>query len=134
MTLDVWTYDDLAMLYRAEMRTSTIVPVNRDLYRHMAALVGDLEDMLARQMELDPESVMCEGARDRLREARRLERTIRTIRAKKVAAVAAEPEMDVGDLVRTVPGPEVELFKAVRKAVGDFLEATDSTEHLEVFI
>ena len=56
------TFDDLSALYRVEMNGSSISQVRRDLFKAMADLLTRLRGEYEKQLALDPDSVMCEGA------------------------------------------------------------------------
>lgn len=128
MTLDVRSYDDLSELYRAEIHTGILPRVAPKVYDHMADVVWSLAAELDAQRGADPESILCDGARQRLREARRIHLAIRRTRAKKVAALASEPETSLDDMRRSLTDEELELFIRIRSAIVAFMDRTDLEE------
>ncbi|MBR7006650.1 MAG: hypothetical protein IKH98_07160 [Candidatus Methanomethylophilaceae archaeon] len=86
--LEHMTFDELSELYRVEMNGSSISPARRDLFRAMADLLTRLRGEYEKQLALDPDSVMCEGAEHRRKSAERLCKEIVRIRATKVCNMA----------------------------------------------
>ncbi len=86
--LEHMTFDDLSELYRVEMNGSSISQVRRDLFRAMADLLTRLRGEYEKQLAIDPDSVMCEGAEHRRKSAERLCREVVRIRATKVCNMA----------------------------------------------
>ncbi|MBR6204952.1 MAG: hypothetical protein IKQ60_07945 [Candidatus Methanomethylophilaceae archaeon] len=82
------TFDDLSALYRVEMNGSSISQVRRDLFKAMADLLTRLRGEYEKQLALDPDSVMCEGAEHRRKSAERLCKDIVRIRATKICNMA----------------------------------------------
>lgn len=95
------TFDELSELYRVEMKSSSITQVRGDLFRAMAELLTKLRIEFDKQMSIDPESVMCEGANQRRKKAERLVKDIMHIRTQKICqmairgALGAENQLDV---------------------------------------
>ena len=95
------TFDELSELYRVEMKSSSITQVRGDLFRAMAELLTRLRIEFDKQMSIDPESVMCEGANQRRKKAERLVKDIMHIRTQKICqmairgALGAENQLDV---------------------------------------
>lgn len=94
------TFDELSELYRVEMKSSSITQVRGDLFRAMAELLTRLRIDFDKQMSIDPESVMCEGANQRRKKAERLVKDIMHIRTQKICqmairgALGAENQLD----------------------------------------
>jgi len=82
------TFDDLSELYRVEMNGSSISQVRRDLFRAMADLLTRLRGEYEKQLAIDPDSVMCEGADHRKKSAERLCKEVVRIRATKICNMA----------------------------------------------
>ena len=59
------TFDELSELYRVEMKSASLTQPRKDLFRAMANLLLTLRKEYDRQMSLDPDSVMTEGAEQR---------------------------------------------------------------------
>lgn len=94
------TFDELSELYRVEMKSSSITQVRGDLFRAMAELLTRLRIDFDKQMSIDPESVMCEGANQRRKKAERLVKDVMHIRTQKICqmairgALGAENQLD----------------------------------------
>ena len=94
------TFDELSELYRVEMKSSSITQVRGVLFRAMAELLTRLRIEFDKQMSIDPESVMCEGANQRRKKAERLVKDIMHIRTQKICqmairgALGAENQLD----------------------------------------
>ncbi|MBO4569174.1 MAG: hypothetical protein J5674_04340 [Candidatus Methanomethylophilaceae archaeon] len=86
--LEHMTFDELSELYRVEMNGSLLSPARRDLFRAMADLLTRLRGEYEKQLALDPDSVMCEGAEHRRKSAERLCKEIMRVRATKVCNMA----------------------------------------------
>ena len=86
--LEHMTFDELSELYRVEMNGSFISPARRDLFRAMADLLTRLRGEYEKQLALDPDSVMCEGAEHRKKSAERLCKEVVRIRATKICNMA----------------------------------------------
>ena len=82
------TFDDLSELYRVEMNGSSVSQVRRDLFKAMADLLTRLRGEYERQLAIDPDSVMCEGAEHRRKSAERLCKEVVRIRATKICNMA----------------------------------------------
>lgn len=86
--LEPMSFDELSELYRVEMKSSSITQVRKDLFRAMADLLTQLRRDYDKQMSIDPESVMCEGANQRRKKAERLCKDILHIRTQKISQMA----------------------------------------------
>ena len=91
--LEPMSFDELSELYRVEMKSSAITQVRKDLFRAMANLLTSLRLEYDRQMALDPESVMCEGAEQRRKKAERLAKDVVHIRTQKICQMAIRGAM-----------------------------------------
>lgn len=85
---DPMTFDDLSELYRVEMKNPSVTDVRKDLFRAMANLMTSLRQEVDRQMSVDPDSVMTEGAELRRKKADRLCKDIVVLRTRKIASMA----------------------------------------------
>lgn len=85
---DPMTFDDLSELYRVEMKNPSVTDVRKDLFRAMANLLTSLRQEVDRQMSIDPDSVMTEGAELRRKKADRLCKDIVVLRTRKIAGMA----------------------------------------------
>ena len=86
--LDPMTFDELSELYRVEMKSNAVTQARKDLFRAMAGLLTNLRQEYDRQMALDPESIMCEGAEQRRKSAERLVKDVMRLRTQKICGMA----------------------------------------------
>ena len=86
--LDPMTFDELSELYRVEMKSNAVTQARKDLFRAMAGLLTSLRQEYDRQMALDPESIMCEGAEQRRKSAERLVKDVMRLRTQKICGMA----------------------------------------------
>lgn len=86
--LDPMTFDELSELYRVEMKSNAVTQTRKDLFRAMANLLTTLRQEYDRQMALDPESIMCEGAEQRRKSAERLVKDVMRLRTQKICGMA----------------------------------------------
>ena len=82
------SFDDLSSVYRMERKTATLSVVRRDLYPAMATLLISLRLEYEKQLSLDPESLICEGANQRRKRAVKLSKEITEIRMEKITTLA----------------------------------------------
>ena len=82
------TFDELSELYRVEMKSNAVTQARKDLFRAMAGLLTNLRQEYDRQMALDPESIMCEGAEQRRKSAERLVKDVMRLRTQKICGMA----------------------------------------------
>lgn len=86
--LEPMTYDELGEQYRIEMKNTSLSQPRRDLFRAMANLLISLRQEYDRQMSIDPDSIMAEGAEQRKKKAERTCKDIITLRTKKICNMA----------------------------------------------
>lgn len=82
------TFDELSELYREEITKSSLAQVREDLYPAMADLLARLRGEYEKQLAIDPDSVMCEGAEHRRKSAARLCKEVTRVRATKICNMA----------------------------------------------
>lgn len=78
------TFDELCQIHREEMKARALTPCRPDLYRAMADLLNRLRQDYDRQIAIDPDSVMSEGANLRRKNADSISKVIISLRTKKV--------------------------------------------------
>jgi len=78
------TFDELCQIHREEMKARALTPCRPDLYRAMADLLIRLRQDYDRQIAIDPDSVMSEGANLRRKNAESISKVIISLRTKKV--------------------------------------------------
>ena len=78
------TYDELGEIYREEKDSKSLTRCRSDLYKAIADLQTRLRQDYNRQIALDPDSVMAEGASQRIRNASSIIKAIIAFRTKKI--------------------------------------------------
>lgn len=111
--LEPMSFDELSELYRVEMKSSAITQVRKDLFRAMANLLTTLRLEYDRQMALDPESVMCEGADQRRKKAERLAKDIVHIRTQKICQMAIRGAMGGRNALEVLTDEEKDYYERV---------------------
>ena len=111
--LEPMSFDELSELYRVEMKSSAITQVRKDLFRAMANLLTSLRLEYDRQMTLDPESVMCEGAEQRRKKAERLTKDIVHIRTQKICQMAIRGAMGGRNAIDMLTDEEKDYYDKV---------------------
>ena len=111
--LEPMSFDELSELYRVEMKSSAITQVRKDLFRAMANLLTALRLEYDRQMALDPESVMCEGAEQRRKKAERLAKDVVHIRTQKICQMAIRGAMGGRNTVDMLTDEERDYYERV---------------------
>ncbi len=111
--LEPMSFDELSELYRVEMKSSAITQVRKDLFRAIANLLTSLRLEYDRQMALDPESVMCEGAEQRRKKAERLAKDVVHIRTQKICQMAIRGAMGGRNTLDTLTDEEKDYYEKV---------------------
>ena len=111
--LEPMSFDELSELYRVEMKSSAITQVRKDLFRAIANLLTSLRLEYDRQMALDPESVMCEGADQRRKKAERLAKDIVHIRTQKICQMAIRGAMGGRNALEVLTDEEKDYYERV---------------------
>ncbi len=111
--LEPMTFDDLSELYRVEMKNSSITSCRGDLFRAMAELLTRLRTDYDRQMSIDPESVMCEGANQRRKKAERISKDIMHIRTQKICQMAIRGAMGADNGLETLTSEERDYYNGI---------------------
>ena len=78
------TFDELCQIHREEMKARALTPCRPDLYKAMADLLNRLRQDYDRQIAIDPDSVMSEGANLRRKNADTISKVIISLRTKKI--------------------------------------------------
>lgn len=82
------TFDELSELYRMEMKSSSVTEARKDLFRALASLLMTLRQEYERQAAIDVESIICEGAEARKKNAERMAKEVIRIRTQKICSMA----------------------------------------------
>lgn len=110
------SFDDLSELYRVEMRSNSLTQVRKDLFRSLADLMSRLRADYDKQMAIDPESVMCEGANQRRKKAERICKDILMIRNQKICQMAIRGASGANNDLDYLTDEERELYQTVMEA------------------
>lgn len=108
------TFDELSELYRVEMKSSSITQVRGDLFRAMAELLTRLRIDFDKQMSIDPESVMCEGANQRRKKAERLVKDIMHIRTQKICQMAIRGALGAENQLDALTTEERDYYSSIQ--------------------
>ena len=119
------SFDELSELYRVEMKSSAITQVRKDLFRAMANLLVSLRHEYDRQMALDPESVMCEGADQRRKKAERLVKDVVHIRTQKICQMAIRGAMGGRNTLDALTEEEKDYYEKVQDLSKRHMAETD---------
>ena len=87
-TLKPMTFEELSQIHREEMKVKALTSCRPDLYRAMADLLNRLRNEYTKQISIDPDSVMSEGANLHRKNAETIAKVIISLRAKKIATKA----------------------------------------------
>lgn len=123
--LEPMTFEELSELYRVEMKSNAITQVRKDLFRAMANLLTSLRLEYDRQMALDPESVMCEGADQRRKKAERLVKDIVHLRTQKVCQMAIRGAMGGRNTTDVLTEEERDYYEKVLELSKHLMSETD---------
>lgn len=107
------TFDELSELYRVEMKSASLTQPRRDLFRAMANLLLSLRKEYDKQMSLDPDSVMTEGAEQRRKKAERLCKDIMVLRTRKIASMAIRGAEGARNVLECLTDEEHEYYDRV---------------------
>lgn len=111
--LDPMTFDDLTAIYRMEKKTATLPAVRRDLYPAMASLLSALKTEYDRQLSMDPDSLVCEGANQRRKKGNHLSKEIVELRMQKICALALRSAMGAQNSIESLTSEEKEYYNDV---------------------
>ena len=107
------TFDELSELYRVEMKSNAISTARPDLFRAMADLLTRLRIDYDKQMSIDPESVMCEGANQRRKKAERLCKDVVHVRTQKICQMAIRGAMGADNSLESLTSEERTYYNDV---------------------
>ena len=106
-------FDDLSAIYRVEKKTQTLSTVRRDLYPAMASLLISLKTEYEKQISLDSESLVSEGANQRKKKARQLSKEIVELRMQKISSLALRGAMGAQNIVDGLTSEEKEYYTEI---------------------
>ncbi len=107
------TFEDLSTIYRVERKAPTLGNVRRDLYPAMATLMITLRGEYERQISVDPESLMCEGANQRRKRCVQLSKEIVQLRMQKICSMALRGAMGAQNVVTDLTSEEKEYYDEI---------------------
>ena len=106
-------FDDLSAIYRVEKKAQTLSAVRRDLYPAMASLLISLKTEYEKQMSIDSESLVSEGANQRKKKARQLSKEIVELRMQKISSLALRGAMGAQNIVDGLTSEEKEYYTEI---------------------
>lgn len=107
------TFDELSELYRMEMKSSSITEARKDLFRALANLINTLRQEYERQAAIDVESIMCEGAEARRKNAERLVKDIIRLRTQKICSMALRSATGSKNTLDNLTDEEKDYYESV---------------------
>lgn len=107
------TFDELSELYRMEMKSSSITEARKDLFRALANLINTLRQEYERQAAIDVESIMCEGAEARRKNAERLVKDIIRLRTQKICSMALRSATGSKNTLDNLTEEEKDYYESV---------------------
>lgn len=119
------TFDNLSEICRVEKNKRTLAEVRPDLFRAMADLISHLRADYDRELSKDPESLMCEGASQRRKNADTLAKVIVETRTMKITALAMVAAGTDSVSVDYMTPEEKEFFDTIRREIVDHMGELD---------
>lgn len=110
---EAMTYEDMGGIYRVEKKSNTLMSVRRDLYPAMASLLISLRAEYDKQLSIDPDSLICDGADQRRKKATRLSKEIVELRMQKICAMALRGAMGAQNPVDNLTSEEKEYYNSI---------------------
>ena len=107
------TFDELSELYRMEMKSSSITEARKDLFRALANLINTLRQEYERQAAIDIESIICEGAEARRKNAERLVKDVIRLRTQKICSMALRSATGSKNTLDNLTEEEKEYYESV---------------------
>ncbi len=107
------TFDELSELYRMEMKSSSVTEARKDLFRALASLLMQLRQEYERQAAIDVESIICEGAEARKKNAERMAKEVIRIRTQKICGMALRSATGSKNALDVLTPEEKDYYDAV---------------------
>jgi DNA replication factor GINS len=111
--VEAMTVEDLSSIYRVEKKVACLSEVRRDMYKAMANLVDSVTKEHERQLGIDPDSLICEGANQRKKKVKTLARDIMDERMRKVAMLALRGSMGADNNISGLTSEERDYYNEV---------------------
>lgn len=123
--LEPMTYEDLSQLQREENKGRSLTPCRPDLYKAMADLLTRIHQEYEREFARDPDSVMCEGANMRRKNAELLAKQVTKIRTVKICSKAVNGADGADVSLETLTPEEREFYNEILELSKRQLTMTD---------
>ncbi|UAL07833.1 MAG: hypothetical protein KRP56_00780 [Candidatus Methanogranum gryphiswaldense] len=110
---DPLDFEDLTALYRVEKKAPTLSAVRKDLYPAIAGLLMALNTEYSKQLSMDPDSLICEGANQRRKKAKQLSKEIVELRMQKICSLALRGAMGAQNMIEQLTVEEKEYYNGI---------------------
>lgn len=90
------TFDDLSEVYMEELKKGDLYPIPPGFWKDVDDLIERLHQDHERELARDPDSIMCEGAKQRLGKARQMRLDIIRFRGQKLSRCAVTGFKPIG--------------------------------------
>ena len=115
--IQVRNFDDLSMLYRAELKSSKLADVEKDVYERISDVIATLKRNADLYYQEDPESPAGDKERSRMRKARRMASDIASMRIQKLAVIAVRETSGKSPEGRSIPECEAALIESMKGSI-----------------
>jgi DNA replication factor GINS len=110
---DPLDFEDLTAIYRVEKKAPTLSAVRKDLYPAIAGLLMALNTEYSKQLSMDPDSLICEGANQRRKKAKQLSKEIVELRMQKICSLALRGAMGAQNMIEQLTVEEKEYYNSI---------------------
>ncbi len=110
---DPLDFEDLTAIYRVEKKAPSLSVVRKDLYPAIAGLLMGLSAEYNKQLSMDPDSLICEGANQRRKKAKQLSKEVVEIRMQKICSLALRSAMGAQNVIDQLTPEEKEYYSNV---------------------
>lgn len=110
---DPLDFEDLTAIYRVEKKAPSLSVVRKDLYPAIARLLMGLSAEYNKQLSMDPDSLICEGANQRRKKAKQLSKEVVELRMQKICSLALRGAMGAQNVIDQLTPEEKEYYNNV---------------------
>jgi len=110
---DPLDFEDLTAIYRVEKKAPSLSVVRKDLYPAIAGLLLGLNTEYNKQLSMDPDSLICEGANQRRKKAKQLSKEVVELRMQKICSLALRGAMGAQNVIDQLTPEEKEYYNNV---------------------
>ncbi len=110
---DPLDFEDLTAIYRIEKKAPSLSVVRKDLYPAIAGLLSGLNVEYNKQLSMDPDSLICEGANQRRKKAKQLSKEVVELRMQKICSLALRGAMGAQNIIDQLTPEEKEYYNNV---------------------